>query len=528
MDSSIGSVVSAKGLSIVSPQGKEIIKDLNLSINPGAKLAIIGAEGVGKSTIIKALCGMKLPGFKVSGNIMSGNVGYLAQHLEDIWQETSPVQFLLATSSPVPDEMLDWNAYSAACKALSNVGLSPDLLNEDRPLSTLSGGESVRIRLAKLLMREPDILLLDEPTNYLDLDTMEWLETYILDDKRAIAFVTHDEKLIERTANQILFIQHFDHSNKSRYIFSGSDYKTFLDEKESVYQRVETAARKQRSENRKLKQEYAEAASKSASRTKKSSASAEGAAEKSRGMRASQQSTNKLARLKERIEETSEVETLNREEDALLDFSKEALIPQGKVILKMEGKTIAHEDRVLATNIDLCVIGPQKVVIIGANGVGKSTFLKEIYGELKKSNAIAVEFLPQNPEDILTETKRTAIEYLDDVNTDKTFTRTILGRLGFHRNEMGLEIGSLSGGQRLKILLGRLICSNANVLLMDEPTANLSPLASPNLRDALRRFPGAVIAVSHDRKFIEEVATDVYELTPNGLQKRPLLKGLSL
>lgn len=376
MDFTSNAVIVTKDLSISSPQGKEIVSELSLSINPGDKLAVIGSEGVGKSTLLKAFLGDHLSNFIVTGNVSTGNAGYLAQHTEKKWKNTTPATFLLSNEEPLPNEELAWDKYANACKVLADVGLSSSMLETEQTLDQLSGGEAVRVRLAKILLVDPDIILLDEPTNYLDLKTIDWLENFLRERREAVVFVTHDETLIERVANKILFVQHFDHLNKSRHIFSGTDYDEFLSQKEAEYERVETGARKQKSTLKKIKRAYAEAASKSASKTKKASASAEGAADKSKAMRASQQSTNRLARLKEKMDDVSDIETLNREDDVLIDFPQHAVIPAGKVVIDVQDLFVVCGETILAQNVTLRVTGPQKVVIMGPNGAGKSTLLK--------------------------------------------------------------------------------------------------------------------------------------------------------
>lgn len=176
-------------------------------------------------------------------------------------------------------------------------------------------------------------------------------------------------------------------------------------------------------------------------------------------------------------------------------------------------------ERILAEGIYLKIKGSEKICIIGANGAGKTTLLKKIAEELMNRNDIQAEYMPQNYEDLL-ELSVTPVDYLDKTGDkeERTRIRTYLGSLKYTPDEMEHPIRELSGGQKAKVLLLRMSLSGANVLILDEPTRNFSPLSGPVIRKMLREFPGAVISISHDRKYIEEVCDKIYQLNPNGLQ----------
>lgn len=176
-------------------------------------------------------------------------------------------------------------------------------------------------------------------------------------------------------------------------------------------------------------------------------------------------------------------------------------------------------ERILAEGIYLKIKGSEKICIIGANGAGKTTLLKKIAEELMNRNDIKAEYMPQNYEDLL-ELSVTPVDYLDKTGDkeERTRIRTYLVSLKYTPDEMEHPIRELSGGQKAKVLLLRMSLSGANVLILDEPTRNFSPLSGPVIRKMLREFPGAVISISHDRKYIEEVCDKIYQLNPNGLQ----------
>lgn len=200
---------------------------------------------------------------------------------------------------------------------------------------------------------------------------------------------------------------------------------------------------------------------------------------------------------------------------------KNAYIPTGKTVIEYElSKLMTPEgERILAEGIYLKIKGSEKICIIGANGAGKTTLLKKIAEELMNRNDIKAEYMPQNYEDLL-ELSVTPVDYLDKTGDkeERTRIRTYLGSLKYTPDEMEHPIRELSGGQKAKVLLLRVSLSGANVLILDEPTRNFSPLSGPVIRKMLREFPGAVISISHDRKYIEDMCDKIYQLNPNGLQ----------
>ena len=225
-----------------------------------------------------------------------------------------------------------------------------------------------------------------------------------------------------------------------------------------------------------------------------------------------------------RFEREDENMTQMSEQEEAIFFKlgdKNAYIPTGKTVIEYElSKLMTPEgERILAEGIYLKIKGSEKICIIGANGAGKTTLLKKIAEELMNRNDIKAEYMPQNYEDLL-ELSVTPVDYLDKTGDKKERTRirTYLGSLKYTPDEMEHPIRELSGGQKAKVLLLRMSLSGANVLILDEPTRNFSPLSGPVIRKMLREFPGAVISISHDRKYIEEVCDKIYQLNPNGLQ----------
>ena len=207
-------------------------------------------------------------------------------------------------------------------------------------------------------------------------------------------------------------------------------------------------------------------------------------------------------------------------EESINFFFEDAFIPSTKKILNLNIKELKVENKVLAKNIELNIIGNKHICIIGKNGVGKSTLIKIIYENLKNRTDIKVGYMPQTYDDVLNNYKNV----LDFLCTEKdkeeiTKVRMYLGNMNFTRDEMMGEIKNLSGGSKAKLFLIKFVLDKCNVLILDEPTRNTSPLSNPVIRKVLKEFNGTIISISHDRKYIDEVANDIYKLTEDGLIK---------
>ena len=227
--------------------------------------------------------------------------------------------------------------------------------------------------------------------------------------------------------------------------------------------------------------------------------------------------------MEKRFEREDEEMTEMPEQEEAIFFKlgdEKSRIPSGKWVLQYEAEDLLTLDgsRMLAKGIELKIRGSEKIGIIGTNGCGKSTFITKIAKELLSRNDIRAEYMPQNYE-VLLDLDMTPVEYLDTSGEkeERTRIRTYLGALKYTADEMEHPIRELSGGQKAKVLLLKLSMSGANVLILDEPTRNFSPLSGPVIRKMLKEFPGAVISVSHDRKYLDEVCDKIYRLTENGL-----------
>lgn len=492
-----------KNLTIVQ-NDKTIIENLSFTLNKNDKLAIIGEEGNGKSTLIKTLLGI-CDYATYTGSIVSHGytIGYLAQSMESEHFNKSVFSYLFAS------ENVYYEKISLFYKYLEMLQLKEEILKQK--LGTLSGGEKVKVGILKLLLLEVDIFFLDEPTNDLDMETLEWLEEFINHTEKPILYVSHDETLLSRTANGILHLEQVKHKTECRHTLLHVDYDTYVTNRllglEKQTQLAHSEAREYKKQEDKLKKvmQKVEHEQNTISR-----GNPHGARLLKKKMHALKSQEKKL-----NTKELTEVPDV--EENIHLFFENVAL-PKTKIILKLELPKLMIEEHVLAKDIQLEVVGNEHVCIIGKNGVGKSTLLSKIYKNLKERQDIKVGYMPQDYSLVLNEFTY-VLDYLCDEGIDKTMARMYLGNLNFTREEMTGKIETLSNGSKAKLILLKLVLSKCNVLLLDEPTRNVSPLSNPIIRESLREFSGCIISVSHDRKYIEEVCDVQYILTSSGLRQ---------
>ncbi len=489
-----------------------LVSDFNFILNQGDKAVIIGEEGNGKSTLLKFIYNkLMLDGYcDYSGQILGNNkLGYLEQEMEDKWLNSTVEEFL--------NEV---DIYSCSDPSIWTMNLDASIFNSRQLMKTLSGGEKVKLRLIKLLAEEPDILLLDEPTNDLDISTLEWLEDFINHSKCPILYVSHDEAMIENTANVIIHLEQVKRKTEPRYTIAYMDYREYVDKRLSGLQKQETVARKQREDYKNKMQRWQQIYNKVDNRQDTISRGDPA------GGRLLKKKMKNLLSQEKRIEKQAEefLEIPDVEEAILFDFPEGIRIPNGKKVLEYSVDALKirndEEEKILVENIFLRVTGPEHIAIIGENGIGKTTFLHGVAEELLGRTDIRAGYMPQNYEELL-DYNSFPIDFLVTSGQKEDITKafTFMGGMKFTREEMEHKIGQLSGGQKAKLILLKLILDGCNVLILDEPTRNLSPLSNPVIRGVLSHYGGAIISITHDRKYIEEVATTVYELTVNGLRK---------
>lgn len=494
-----------------------ILQDFSLVLNDGDKVAIIGEEGNGKSTLLKWIYDPEMIEEYTEARrdriTNKERLGYLPQELPLDEREKSIYEFFLQEpefSELTPKEL---GGYA------KDFRLPSDFFYADQKMGTLSGGEKIKVQMIRLLMSQPTVLLLDEPSNDIDIETLEWLENMIVKWPHIVLYISHDETLIENTANTIIHIEQIRRKTTSRYTVVHMPYLQYKQERLNQFEKQEQLALNDK-RVKKIRDEKLRRIEQSVTHKLDNISRAE------RGADSHLKKKMKTVKsMEKRYEREDENMTQMPEQEEAIFFKlgdKGSAIPAGKTVIEYALDALYTPDghRLLSTDIHLQIRGSQKICIIGANGAGKTTLLRKIAEELLSREDIHAEYMPQNYEDLLN-LQMTPVDYLDQSGDkqERTRIRTFLGSLKYTADEMDHPIAQLSGGQKAKVLLLKMSLSGANVLILDEPTRNFSPLSGPVIRRMLTQFPGAIISISHDRKFISEVCTTVYRLTEHGLEK---------
>ncbi|MEE3488510.1 MAG: ATP-binding cassette domain-containing protein [Bulleidia sp.] len=489
-----------------------LIHDLSFTMNKGDRIALIGEEGNGKSTLLKYIFDPSLireycecKGTRI---IQEERIGYLPQRL--------------------PEEYEDENVYAYLCRSDAFCSADPSFLSETarlvhcsvedfyrgQTMGSLSGGEKVKLQLASLLFEHPTVLLLDEPSNDLDLNTVKALEDLLLSFDGMVLFISHDEVLLNHCANGVLHLEQLKRKMDARSTFRHQGYEDYIKERSDLFLKNTQKAEGERRMDA-LRTEKYERIRKSVEYDLRNV---------SRGDPHTGQLLKKKMKAVKSMGKRYEKERQNmmkmpeQEEAIMVFFPHSCRIPEGKKILDFHLDQLCAPDRtLLAEHIDLQINGPRHVCIIGPNGCGKSTLLKIIASELLERTDIHAAYMPQNYEDLL-DLSQTPLDFLGGTDKEKrTRAGLCLGSMKYTSDEMNHPMGDLSGGQRAKVLFLKMVLDEANVLILDEPTRNFSPLSAPVIRQCLSQFQGTIISVSHDRMYMREVCDTFCELTKDGL-----------
>lgn len=483
-----------------------LVKSLSLTLNKEDKVAIIGEEGNGKTTLLKSILGM-CDYVTVTGTIdLKGHrIGYLAQTMSEEDLQKNVYDFLFQ------DDFDYYNKINALYKDLEILNLKDAILNQS--IRTFSGGEKVKISILKLLLNEYDILFLDEPTNDLDLETLKWLENFMKQMEKPIMYVSHDETLLSRTANVILHLEQIKKKQECRHTVMRTDYDSYV---ENRLHRIDKQTQISKSEKREYnkKQDRLRQIMQKVEYQQNTISRSD-----PHGAKLLKKKMKSLKSQERRLMNTNLTELPDVEESISFSF-EDREVPKSKVILKLQLPELKVQDQVLSKNIELNVIGNKHICIIGRNGVGKSTLIKEIYQQLKSRTDIKVGYMPQVYEDILNDYENVLDFIASEKQEEVTKARMYLGNMNFTKEEMTGKIKDLSNGTKAKLFLIKLVLEECNVLVLDEPTRNVSPLSNPVIRRVLKDFKGTIISVSHDRKYISEVIDELYLLDENGIIKK--------
>lgn len=467
---------------------KPLLDGVSLYLNEGDKVGVIGVNGTGKSTLLKILAGWEEPD---GGTITRGNgvrIGYLPQN-PNFEEHTTVLEQVFKGSNLAEQEQREYEAKSI----LNRLGIT----EFDRDVTTLSGGQKKRVAIASALMTPCEVLILDEPTNHIDSEMVLWLETYLQRYKGALVMITHDRYFLDRVVNKIVEI---DHGKLYTY---ESNYTKFLELKAM---REESALASERKRQSLLRTELAWV---------------------QRGVRA--RGTKSRSRL-ERYEELKNREA--PEEVQKLDLSSLST-RLGKKIVEAEHISKRFGDRVVVQDFSCLITRDARIGIIGANGCGKSTLLKMLFGTLQPDSGtvtvgetVRYGYFSQECEEM--DTSLRVIDYIRDVaayidTADGRLTASqMLERFLFPADLQWNTIGRLSGGERRRLFLLRILMEAPNVLLLDEPTNDLDIQTLLILEEFLESFQGAVLVVSHDRYLLDKVVDSVFAFEGGGVIRQYL------
>ena len=497
---------------------REVFKDVSFMIAKGEKVGLVGVNGSGKSTLVKCLL---QPEFADRGTVSFEpgiRVGYVEQGFGSIGTK-SVWDFMLQANPEILSlrqklaelekasvsgdreildgygrvtqryEFLDGYHYEAKIKKVLFGLAFPEDMWEMQGAS-LSGGQKTRLLLAAALVSSPDFLLLDEPTNHLDIRMMEWLEGYLRDFKGGVLVVSHDRAFLDHVATRILEME----GGRLRS-FTGN-YTKYLIQKEILVKTEKAAYEAQ--------QDYIAEQEAYIRRFK--------AGIKSKMARGRQSRLDRLERLEAPVEnETFSLRLPKAPESA-------------ERVLVMEHLKAGYGDNVLVQDINLTLRRGEKAGLIGPNGSGKTTLLRTILGEIpslggeaKIGNRVKIGYFSQSYERL--NPKQTLLDnFLTEYGLTEEQTRSLLGGMLFHGDDVFKEIGTLSGGQKARLVLLKLVLDGANLLILDEPTNHLDILAKETVEAALEVFDGTVLVVSHDRYLINEVCDRIWEIEENRIQ----------
>lgn len=510
-------MLQIQNLSIISLKDQRIFLDhFNYTLNHSDKAVIIGEEGNGKSTLLKRIFDPALISSyaETKGSVIIQNeiLRYLPQELPEEDHFKTIYEFFCA-------EECFFLCTPAELSGVSRLtGIPQERFYSQQLMHTLSGGEKVRIQLARLLCAKPSVLLLDEPTNDLDIETLQWLETFIRNTGAGVLYVSHDETFIENTANRIIHIELIKRKTESRWTTADIPYSEYLKRRNAALAHQEQMAESDRREDRIRMEKFrriqarVEHEQKTVSRQDPHS----GRLLKKK-MKAVKSMEKRFAKQREKMTDFPVVE-----EASFFDFPASCEVNPGKRILDLQIPELHSPDgKLLSENIRLYVSGNEKICITGCNGCGKTTLLKKIYAELSERDDIRAGWMPQNYDELL-DPQTDPVSFLakDKDRDTVTKARQYLGSMRYTTDEMTHSCTELSGGQKAKLLLLKMILDECNVLILDEPARNFSPLSAPVFREVINRFRGAVIAVSHDRKYLKECAQTVYEMDREGLHRK--------
>ncbi len=521
-----------------------VLDDISFVVNPNDRVGIVGANGVGKTTLLNILVGQEPNDSGSFSFAPSIEVGYLPQATPEFYGRTMQDLILesvgnlrqleermreleTAMSTTAGDQLAglmeeydrvstrfqDHGGYELDYKIDAILdGLRISYLPRDREMQTLSGGEKARVGLATLLLRSPDLLLLDEPTNHLDFVSLEWLESYLSNYKGAILLVSHDRQFLNRAVNQIFEIDEHSHRLKKYE----RNYDAYVQAKTTERAKWEEEYERQQEEIKELRKRMRETArnvahNRPATDNDKTAYNFFGARVQntiSRGVRAAEEQLRRI-----------EADPIPRPPKLMQVTSYFKVEPlHSEVVIRATQLTKCWDETCVLNDVNFIVASGARILLFGPNGAGKTTLLKIIMGlekpdqgEVSIVDSARIGYLPQDPQMELDKTVIETYRY-GQVGYEGEFVGRLIGYGLFRLEDMHKKVGQLSIGQRRKLEIARLMAEGPNVLLLDEPTNYISLDVLEAFEAAILGFPGPVMAISHDRWFIQRFGGKMWEL----------------
>jgi len=453
---------------------KVLLTDASAHLRPHSRVGLVGPNGAGKTTLFRMILGEESPD---DGSIRKRprlRIGYLPQELETITGKT-------ALDAAHRDEYPEHEAK----RILMGLGFTE--ADFDRPVDKLSGGYRMRVALAHLLLSNPDVLMLDEPTNHLDKPTQRWFEQFLLDSGMTLLIISHDTAFLDRVVTHIWELRHH---KIEEYRGTYSSFRTLRAERDAQLQAAATRQAKEVARVQKFVDRF-------------------------------RYQANKASQVQSRIKQLEKVKMIEVQRDPKrVKFRFPVPPASGRQVLELSGVGKRYGEKVVYETLDFSVERGQRIALVGENGAGKSTLLKMLAGALPPDkgkrtvgHGVTLHYFAQHQAETLNP-EHTILESLEEVtkHAEMNFLRGIAGAFLFSGPDQKKPIKALSGGERNRVALARMLVEPANTLLLDEPTNHLDPASVDVLTDAMTEFPGTIVFISHDPTFLARIATRVVEI----------------
>ncbi len=531
-----------------------LFEAVSFSLNPGDRIGLVGPNGCGKTTLLRILAGLENPSGGSVGHDLGLRIGYLPQGFEPdpqmslgaiLGQATGDGETLDAQLAEVaaalvadPGDLQLGTAYDdllnrvqsadpgRVAEILAGLGLAG--IDPALPASRLSGGQKTRLSIAMVLLTDPQVLLLDEPTNHLDIGMLEWLEDWLSHQTCGVLIVSHDRTFLDRTVTRIL---EMDPHQKSVREYPGN-YTDYLVQRETEIEKQWAAYADQRQEIQRMRQDIARVKAQAAFTERQASSIRIGGPDmKLKGYKDYQHGIAKKVakkakarekRLERYLESDERVESPNRSPQIRIQFGETPHL--GQSVLALDDVSVGYSPGVpLLQRLNLQVQPGRRIVLTGPNGAGKTTLLRTLAGDLpplcgRIQVGPTVRFGMMDQEQSSLNLELTALETVLPTFPNETRARNFLASFLINGDEPLKPVGLLSHGQRARLMLARLVAQGCNCLLLDEPINHLDIPSRTQFEQALDQFPGAILAVIHDRYFIERFADEVWWVQDGGVR----------